>query len=185
MLCDFKHAPSVSKSCKKLLHIQRLMLCDFKHAPSVSKSCKKFLHQGLMLCDFKHAPSIQSVPQEIPLCSVTSYMHAPIKVPQEIPHTYSKTYALWFQTCSFCWIRILQEIPSIFKALWNSIIFKNSGSVTSYMFHFYSPFFLVLSHIFGHLEQKLLGRLWKSLVFLKSNFFGSEKFQVPAHVLPK
>jgi hypothetical protein len=46
----------------------------------------------------------------------------------------------------------------------------------------YSPF-LVLSHMY--VEQKLLGRSRKSLVFLKSNFFGSEKFQVSAHVLPK
>jgi hypothetical protein len=38
---------------------------------------------------------------------------------------------------------------------------------------------------FGYVEQKLLGRSRKSLVFLKSNFFGSEKFQVSAHVLPK
>jgi hypothetical protein len=44
---------------------------------------------------------------------------------------------------------------------------------------------LVLSHMFGYLEQKLLGRSRKSLVFLKSNFFGSEKIQVSAHVLPK
>jgi hypothetical protein len=44
---------------------------------------------------------------------------------------------------------------------------------------------LVLSHMFGYLEQKLLGRSRKSLVFLKSNFFGSEEFQVLAHVLQK
>jgi hypothetical protein len=44
--------------------------------------------------------------------------------------------------------------------------------------------FLVLPHMFGYLEQKLLGRSRKSLVFLKSNFFSSEKFQVSAHVLP-
>jgi hypothetical protein len=43
--------------------------------------------------------------------------------------------------------------------------------------------FLVLS--IGYVEQKLLGRSRKSLVFLKSNFFGSENFQVSAHVLPK
>jgi hypothetical protein len=48
-----------------------------------------------------------------------------------------------------------------------------------------SPFFLVLSHMFGYVEQKLLGRSRKSLVFLKSNFSGSEKFQVSAHILPK
>jgi hypothetical protein len=36
--------------------------------------------------------------------------------------------------------------------------------------------FLVLSHTFGYLEQKLLDRLWKSLFFLKSNFYVSEKF---------
>jgi hypothetical protein len=39
--------------------------------------------------------------------------------------------------------------------------------------------------MFGYLEQKLLGRSRKSLVFLKSKFFGSEKFQGSAHVLPK
>jgi hypothetical protein len=39
--------------------------------------------------------------------------------------------------------------------------------------------------MFGDMEQKLLGRWKKSLVFLKSNFFGSEKFQVLAQVLPK
>jgi hypothetical protein len=44
---------------------------------------------------------------------------------------------------------------------------------------------LVLSHMLGNVEQKLLGRSRKSLVFLKSNFFGSEKFQVSAHVLLK
>jgi hypothetical protein len=44
---------------------------------------------------------------------------------------------------------------------------------------------LVLSHMFGYGEQKLLGRSRKSLVFLESNFFGSEKFQVSAHVLLK
>jgi hypothetical protein len=37
---------------------------------------------------------------------------------------------------------------------------------------------LVLSHMFGFVEQKLLGRSRKSLVFLESNFFSSEKFQV-------
>jgi hypothetical protein len=37
--------------------------------------------------------------------------------------------------------------------------------------------FLVLSHTSGYLEQKLLSRLWKSLVFLKSNFYDIEKFQ--------
>jgi hypothetical protein len=36
--------------------------------------------------------------------------------------------------------------------------------------------------MFGYVEQKLLGRSRKSLVFLKSNFFGSEKFQVSAHI---
>jgi hypothetical protein len=36
---------------------------------------------------------------------------------------------------------------------------------------------LVMSHMFGYVEQKLLGR--------SRNFFGSEKFQVSAHVLPK
>jgi hypothetical protein len=35
--------------------------------------------------------------------------------------------------------------------------------------------FLVLSHMFGYVEQKLLGRSQQSLVFLKSNLFGSEK----------
>jgi hypothetical protein len=45
--------------------------------------------------------------------------------------------------------------------------------------------FLVLSHMFGYVEQKLLGRSRKSSVFLKSNFFDSEKFQVSAHVLSK
>jgi hypothetical protein len=40
------------------------------------------------------------------------------------------------------------------------------------------PIFLVLSHMLGYLEQKLLDRLQNSLVFLKSNFFGSDKFQV-------
>jgi hypothetical protein len=49
----------------------------------------------------------------------------------------------------------------------------------------YSPIFLALSHMFGYLEQKQLGRSRKSLVFLKYNFFGNEKFQVSAHVLPK
>jgi uncharacterized membrane protein len=44
---------------------------------------------------------------------------------------------------------------------------------------------LVLSHMFVYLEQKLLDRSQKSLVFLKSDFFGSEKFQVSAHVLLK
>jgi hypothetical protein len=44
---------------------------------------------------------------------------------------------------------------------------------------------LFLSHMFGYLEQKLLSRSRKSLVFLKSNFFSSEKVQVSAHVLPK
>jgi hypothetical protein len=34
--------------------------------------------------------------------------------------------------------------------------------------------FLVLSYTFGYLEQKLLGRLWKSLVFLKSNIYASD-----------
>jgi hypothetical protein len=43
---------------------------------------------------------------------------------------------------------------------------------------------LVLSHMFGYLEQKLQGRSRKSLFFRTSNFFGSEKFQVSAHVLP-
>jgi hypothetical protein len=48
-----------------------------------------------------------------------------------------------------------------------------------------SPFclesiFLVLSHMFEYLEQKLLGQSRKSSIFLKSNFFGSEKFQVSA-----
>jgi hypothetical protein len=42
----------------------------------------------------------------------------------------------------------------------------------------YTPFFLVLSHMFGFVEQKLLGRSRKY-------FFGSEKFQVSAHVLLK
>jgi hypothetical protein len=37
--------------------------------------------------------------------------------------------------------------------------------------------FLVLSHTFGHQQQKLLGRLWKSLVFLKSNFYVSKDFK--------
>jgi hypothetical protein len=45
--------------------------------------------------------------------------------------------------------------------------------------------FLVLSYMFGYLEQKLLGRSQKSLVFPKSNFFGSEKFQVSTYFLPK
>jgi hypothetical protein len=31
--------------------------------------------------------------------------------------------------------------------------------------------------MFGYLEQKLLGRLWKSLVFLKSNFYVGENFK--------
>jgi hypothetical protein len=44
---------------------------------------------------------------------------------------------------------------------------------------------LVLSHMFGYVEQKLLGCSQKCLVFLRSMFFGSEKFQVSAHVLPK
>jgi hypothetical protein len=52
-----------------------------------------------------------------------------------------------------------------------------------------TSFFLVLSHMFGYLEQKLrpklLSRSRKSLFFLQSNFFGSEKFKVSAHVLPK
>jgi hypothetical protein len=37
--------------------------------------------------------------------------------------------------------------------------------------------FLDLSQTFGYLEQKLLGRLWKSLFFLKSNFYVSENFK--------
>jgi hypothetical protein len=37
--------------------------------------------------------------------------------------------------------------------------------------------FLVLSHMFGYLKRKLLGRLWKSLFFLKSNFYVSENFK--------
>jgi hypothetical protein len=41
---------------------------------------------------------------------------------------------------------------------------------------------LVLSHMLGYREQKLLGRSRKSLFFLKSNFVGSEKFQASAHV---
>jgi hypothetical protein len=36
--------------------------------------------------------------------------------------------------------------------------------------------FLVLSHTFGYLEQKLLGQLRK-LFFLKSNFYVSENFK--------
>jgi hypothetical protein len=47
----------------------------------------------------------------------------------------------------------------------------------AYHDHIY-PILLVLLHMFGYLEQKLLGRLQKCLVFLKSNFFSSEKFQV-------
>jgi hypothetical protein len=39
--------------------------------------------------------------------------------------------------------------------------------------------------MFGYVEQKLEGRSQKGLVFLKSNFFGSEKFQVSARVLPQ
>jgi hypothetical protein len=31
--------------------------------------------------------------------------------------------------------------------------------------------------MFGYLEQKLLGRLWKSLVFLKCNVYVSENFK--------
>jgi hypothetical protein len=51
------------------------------------------------------------------------------------------------------------------------------NSVLSLSLMFYSPIFLVLSHTFGYLEQKLLGRLWKSLDFLKSNFYVSENFK--------
>jgi hypothetical protein len=40
-----------------------------------------------------------------------------------------------------------------------------------------NPIFLVLSHTFGYLEQKLLGRLWTSLVSLKSNFYVSQNFK--------
>jgi hypothetical protein len=40
-----------------------------------------------------------------------------------------------------------------------------------------SQFFLVLSHMFGYPEQKLLGRLWKCLIFLQSNFYVSENFK--------
>jgi hypothetical protein len=38
--------------------------------------------------------------------------------------------------------------------------------------------FLVLLSTFEYLEQKLLGRLWKSLVFLKSNIYVSENHSV-------
>jgi hypothetical protein len=56
--------------------------------------------------------------------------------------------------------------------------------VDEFACHLYS-IFLILSHMFGYLEQNLLGRSWKSLFFFQSNFFGSEKFQVSADVLPK
>jgi hypothetical protein len=42
---------------------------------------------------------------------------------------------------------------------------------------------IFLSHMFGYMEQRLLGQLQKSSVFLKSNFFGSEKFQI-GHFIP-
>jgi hypothetical protein len=32
-------------------------------------------------------------------------------------------------------------------------------------------------HMFGYLEQKLLGWLWRSLVFLQSNFYVGENFK--------
>jgi hypothetical protein len=40
-------------------------------------------------------------------------------------------------------------------------------------------FFSSVAHVWVRGAKKLLGRS------LKSNFFGSEKFQVSAHVLPK
>jgi hypothetical protein len=38
-------------------------------------------------------------------------------------------------------------------------------------------FFSSVVYTFGYLEQKLLGRLWKCLFFLKSNFYVSENFK--------
>jgi hypothetical protein len=57
------------------------------------------------------------------------------------------------------------------------VVFTTSGLESSlleikvpWVFHQQLVHFLVLSHMFGYLEQKLLGRSRKSLVFLKSNF---------------
>jgi hypothetical protein len=48
------------------------------------------------------------------------------------------------------------------------------------MLHFFSS----VAHVWVA-GAKTTGPIAKSLLFLKSNFFGSEKFQVSAHVLPK
>jgi hypothetical protein len=50
-----------------------------------------------------------------------------------------------------------------------------SNTVVSYLW--LKSIFLVLSHMFGYLEQKLLGQLRKSLFFLKSNFYVGENFK--------
>jgi hypothetical protein len=54
------------------------------------------------------------------------------------------------------------------KRVRKKLFYKQNQIETDYI----NPFFLVLSHMFGYVEQKLSGRSpRKGLVFLKSNFF--------------
>jgi hypothetical protein len=61
----------------------------------------------------------------------------------------------------------------------NKVALSHSSNFTTTRWATWSMdhFILVLSHTFGYLEQKLHGRLWKRLVFLKSNFYVSENFK--------
>jgi hypothetical protein len=66
----------------------------------------------------------------------------------------------------YCKVRIWEIIQYVHK---QSIRLIHSQRIYMY------SIIVVLSHMFGYLEQKLLGRLRKSLFFLKSNFFGQWK----------
>jgi hypothetical protein len=66
----------------------------------------------------------------------------------------------------------------------NIVIIMTTDSLTLFNQTF-SYCFSSVAYMYNYVEQRLLDRSQKFLFFLKSIFFGSDKFQISAHVLQK
>jgi hypothetical protein len=122
-------------------------------------------------------PSTSNKQQRYP--TVTSILILQTHQTKEAPYPSIGVWCL-YQLLREVWHRLVQpqgtratEIQT--SLLWLQVV---SGShLVGNLADDLMSIFLVLSHMFGYLAQKLLGRLWKSLVFLKSKLYIGENIK--------